>query len=205
MSKVNKMLKRARAELLEIGNAEFEKKAHPLWELEAAGDKVIVNNKVAKDSEDKADDKDEGPDEVGVKLDVEEQLPMLPFEQGQMVMFILGGRSFTGSVLASDERTSIVQTGVRKYKVENDFLYKVSQMQTGMQSVPPTPPGILPQDQSIQPQQDPIGGMGILPNNLLNERVLDPAAPTPPGVQPSVAPVNDNQLQPPSLTNKVRI
>jgi hypothetical protein len=199
MSKVSRMLKRARADLLEVGNVEFEKKAHPLWELEAAGDKVIVNSKVGEKGEDKEESESE---EVEVKMEVEQQPAMLPFEQGQLVMFVLGGRSFTGSVLSSGETSSVVQTGVRKYRVENDFLYKVSQMQTGVQDPLATPP--VTYQPPVDNTQELPGGMGALPNNLLDERVLDPAAPTPPGAQPTIAPGDTyDPLQPPSLTNKV--
>lgn len=176
MSKVNRMLKHARADLLEVGNVEFEKKAHPIWELEAAGDKIVATSKAAADKEDKEESEPE-EGEVEVKMEVEQQPAMLPFEQGQLVMFVLGGRSFTGSVLASDETSSVVQTGVRKYKVENDFLYKVSQQQPPGPhgNVPMMAPDLLSKNRKISPapMAVPPAAPGTLP-------LADPAMPTPP-------------------------
>lgn len=43
---------------------------------------------------------------------------------GSTVMFVVGGRQFVGSVIETNGRTSVVQSGLKKYRVANDWLYK---------------------------------------------------------------------------------
>lgn len=208
MSRTKAILKQARAKLLSVGNDELDKRAHALWDIEASGDgKITVNNRAAKEDDDDSEQEEAGEAEVEVSMEAEpmQELP-LPLEQGQLVMFVLGGRQFTGSVLYSDNSHSIVQTGVRKYRVENDFLYKISQAGPleweQHRSVPDsTPP------QEIRPplrdQPEPTGvntpSAVYVPSEAAYpfEIARDGVSPTPPGMPPSSGkPVNKDEALP---------
>lgn len=134
-------------------NNTYVRQAHKLWDIHASDGKYTIKKKLGEDderdeSDDKRDESDDERDESDTAIEVSEvsmgevvgptpfnfgmPLPESPsdllgkIKPGDMVVFVVGAREFSGSVLRVQGRKAMVQTGGRRYWVHQNWLYKAA-------------------------------------------------------------------------------